>query len=430
MTVPSLLTALGGLALMIPDLPEDWEGRAFYLDLFKTMANAVKNCQREDGTWSMGLLGGVEGYPIIETSGTSFFVFGLAWGINQGLLDRATYEPVVFKAWKALEASVTPEGLLGHVQPVGAAPGDSYADKTEVYGIGAFLAAGSEVYRLVGGEVAQRNAASPKGEAPSIKKTAYARFVPERKDDLAWENDKVAFRMYGPALRNSKEDSGIDCWLKRVDYPIIDKWYRQNAEGKSYHKDHGEGYDPYHVGSSRGCGGLGLWIDGKMATSNTFVSYKIIQASGDACAFELVYEWKHGSDHYRETKAIRLKAGEHLFQSRSTFEKNGKPAANLPIAIGLTTHGGKAKTSHDLQEGWMACWEDFHGYGLGTGVAMDPKAIVEHKIIESKHKDEGHQLLITKTDQEGIVMYHAGFGWAKAGDITDMEKWQEVLRQY
>jgi rhamnogalacturonyl hydrolase YesR len=143
----------GGLALLIPDLPEDWNGRAFYTDLFQSMAASLSALQREDGTWSMGLLGGTEGYPIKETSGTSFFVFGMAWGVNNGLLDRATYEPVIFKAWDALTECVTDEGLLGFVQPVGAAPGDSFADKSEVYGVGAFLAAGSEVYKLVGGTV-------------------------------------------------------------------------------------------------------------------------------------------------------------------------------------------------------------------------------------------------------------------------------------
>lgn len=144
----------GGLALMIPDLPKDWEGRGFYVELFKEMAESLKACQRADGTWSMGLLGGVEGYANKETSGTSFFTFGLAWGINNGLLDRETFEPVVFRAWNALTECVTDDGMLGWVQPVGAAPGESFGDKTEVYGIGAFLAAGSEVYKLVGGEVA------------------------------------------------------------------------------------------------------------------------------------------------------------------------------------------------------------------------------------------------------------------------------------
>jgi len=138
----------GGLALMIPDLPKNWEGRTFYVNLYKQMAESLKKCQRQDGTWSMGLLGGVEGYPTRETSGTSFYTFGLAWGVNNGLLDRAAFEPAVLKAWNALADCVTEEGLLGYVQPVGAAPGDSYADKTEVYGIGAFLAAGTEVYKL------------------------------------------------------------------------------------------------------------------------------------------------------------------------------------------------------------------------------------------------------------------------------------------
>lgn len=139
----------GGLALMIPDLPPDWEGRPFYINLYKQMANSLKSCQREDGTWNMGLLGGDEGYPNIETSGTSFFTFGLAWGINNGLLDRATYEPVVLKAWNALTLCVTPEGMLVWVQPVGAAPGESFGDKSEVYGVGAFLAAGAEVCRML-----------------------------------------------------------------------------------------------------------------------------------------------------------------------------------------------------------------------------------------------------------------------------------------
>lgn len=143
----------GGLALMIPDLPEDWEGRQFYVDLYKTMAERIRTLQREDGTWSMGLLGGVEGYPAKETSGTSFFTFGLAWGVNNGLLDRATYEPVILKSWNALTECVTPAGMLTYVQPVGAAPGDSFPDKSEVYGVGAFLAAGAEVFKLVGGEV-------------------------------------------------------------------------------------------------------------------------------------------------------------------------------------------------------------------------------------------------------------------------------------
>lgn len=139
----------GGLALMIPDMPKEWEHRAFYETLFTQMASSINELQRPDGTWSAGILGDLKAYPNNETSGTSFFAFGIAWGINNGLLDKATFEPVLFKAWNALESAVTEEGMLSYVQGIGAAPGASYPNYTEVYGIGAFLAAGSEMYKYL-----------------------------------------------------------------------------------------------------------------------------------------------------------------------------------------------------------------------------------------------------------------------------------------
>lgn len=139
----------GGLAFMIPDLPQDWAGRAFYTTMFKEMSESLKNCQRADGTWSMGMLGGVEGYPVKETSGSAFFTFGLAWGINNGLLDGAIYKPVVVDAWNALAGCVNEDGMLGYVQKVGFAPGESAAEKTGYYAVGAFLAAGTEMVQLL-----------------------------------------------------------------------------------------------------------------------------------------------------------------------------------------------------------------------------------------------------------------------------------------
>ncbi|MFL1011758.1 glycoside hydrolase family 88 protein [Flavisericum labens] len=139
----------GGLANIIPELPDDWEGKPFYENLFKQMAETLVKIQRPDGTWSAGLLGDIKDYPNVETSGTSFFTYGLAWGINNGLLDQAVYEPVMLKAYNALKKCVNEEGMLGFVQPIGAAPGESFKDYTEVYGIGAFLAASSELYKYL-----------------------------------------------------------------------------------------------------------------------------------------------------------------------------------------------------------------------------------------------------------------------------------------
>ncbi len=87
-------------------------------------------------------------YPLEETSGSGFYTFALAWGVNQGLLPRATYEPVARKGWRALAECVTPEGKLEHVQPIGADPKKFDPTHSDVFGVGAFLLAGSEMYRL------------------------------------------------------------------------------------------------------------------------------------------------------------------------------------------------------------------------------------------------------------------------------------------
>ncbi len=259
--------------------------------------------------------------------------------------------------------------------------------------------------------------------------STFCRFVPERSDDFAWENDKIAFRAYGPALRKGNENSGIDCWLKRVDYPIINKWYG-NMKEKSYHKDWGEGNDPYHVGSSRGCGGLGLWMDGKLVISNVFTEWEVVKCTAEESVFVLSYKWEYGGDTYTEDKKISIKLGDRLFNAVSTFKKNGEIAADLPIAVGLTTHDGKAVPSKNEKEGWIACWEKIEGYDLGTGVVMDTEKIDAFELFESEKKDESHTLLITKTDADGQVEYYAGYGWARANEITSSEQWNAYLAEF
>ncbi len=136
-----------GLVNILNELNKDTDEYRYFLDIYKNMANKLKDIQTDKGHWAMSLLGD-KFYPTPETSGTSFFTFGIAWGINQGILDAEGFEPVVYKAWNALTSYITEDGMLGYVQPIGAAPGKAWADKTEVYGTGAFLAAGSEVYKL------------------------------------------------------------------------------------------------------------------------------------------------------------------------------------------------------------------------------------------------------------------------------------------
>ncbi|MCK0190424.1 glycoside hydrolase family 88 protein [Arenibacter sp. F20364] len=140
-----------GLVNVMNELDPQSKEYKYFLNIYKKMADKLLKIQSPEGHWAMSLLG-QKFYPTPETSGTSFNVYGLAWGINQGILDKATFGPAVQKGWNALVGHVTPEGMLGYVQPIGAAPGKAWADKTEVYGTGAFLSAGSEVYKLYGGQ--------------------------------------------------------------------------------------------------------------------------------------------------------------------------------------------------------------------------------------------------------------------------------------
>jgi hypothetical protein len=271
--------------------------------------------------------------------------------------------------------------------------------------------------------------ASVAGAETALPRT-YCRFVPERADDFAWENDRIAFRAYGPALEESVEDSGFDCWLKRVDYPVIDKWYKENAEGKSYHTDHGEGYDPYKVGASRGCGGLALWIDGAMVPSNVFKEWKIIRCEAEESVFVLSYEWTHGTDVYTEEKRVSVRLGDRLFKSVSTFRKNGTIAAGLPIAIGLVRHHKTDQVSRDPAVGWMSVWEPVDDSELGTGVVIDPERIDDIRMLERGGKLEDHVLILTRTDAAGQVEYYAGYGWTKAGEIQTPRDWNSYLANF
>lgn len=139
---------MGGLVRILQELPKDYKNRPFYENLFKEMAERIVSLQQEDGLWRASLLDPAS-YPGGEVSGSGFFCYALAWGINNKLLDRNTYLPAVKKTWVALNKCVNEEGRVGWVQPIGADPRKNFTEESwEVYGTGAFLLAGSEVIKL------------------------------------------------------------------------------------------------------------------------------------------------------------------------------------------------------------------------------------------------------------------------------------------
>jgi rhamnogalacturonyl hydrolase YesR len=138
---------LGGLALILDQMPANYVNRPFYEGLFKTMAGRIKEIQNKDGLWRTSLLS-PETYDHGEVSGSGFFTFALTWGINNGLLDKNEYKPAVTKAWNALRACQQENGMVGWVQNIGASPAPATKDSWQNYGTGAFLLAGSEMIKL------------------------------------------------------------------------------------------------------------------------------------------------------------------------------------------------------------------------------------------------------------------------------------------
>ncbi|MGJ8641906.1 MAG: glycoside hydrolase family 88 protein [Luteolibacter sp.] len=430
---------VGGLVHMLDQLPEDHPSREKYLGLYHDMIYQLLTHQNPDGLWRPSLLD--SGDALGESSGSAFFVYAMAWGVNRGLLPAETFRPALMKGYVALTKNIQPSGMLGFVQQIGSAPDkrEITAESTEVYGSGAFLLAGAEVIRLLDPSKKKSDVASfegvtlPKSYLPAEPRT-YARFVPERADDFTWENDLIAFRTYGPALRDSTEDSGFDCWFKRVPYPVIDKWYmeelnklRYGKVNKSYHEDQGEGLDAYKVGNTRGCGGISAWSNGEIFNSNTYIAHRIIENSPEKSVFELDFASDYKGQTLRETKRITLIMGERMFQCDSRFTLDGKPAANLEVAIGLTFQAGIDSATFSAKPNSMMLWDTLKGLGIGTGIVIDPSYVVEMK---SKIADQTQALCLARTDDQGSIRWFTGFGWEGQREITSPEEWVTYLEKF
>ena len=141
---------MGGLTNILTYMPDNYPSRPKYEQLFKDMADKILTLQEDNGLWASSLLDPEDG-PKIETSGSAFFTYAFAWGINHHLLDKEKFLPATLKGWDALTSRLRPDGQLGFVQPIGFKPDGSQpitADNTQFYGNGAFLLAGCEILKF------------------------------------------------------------------------------------------------------------------------------------------------------------------------------------------------------------------------------------------------------------------------------------------
>lgn len=270
-------------------------------------------------------------------------------------------------------------------------------------------------------------------EKPKTLEYCYSRFVPERTDDYAWENNKVGFRTFGPTAQKMIEDkvkggtlsSGIDAWLKRVEYPIINKWYKKaETEKGAYHKDSGEGLDNFHVGVSRGVGGIAVKVDTTYYISRNFTKWKTITTGPIRTSFVLEYaDWDANGKTITETKHISLDYGNNL--SKFEIELTGTDA----IYAGLTLHEKDGESTHNKASGWISYWEPHDDSELGTAIVIPNNNMLSSELFDTPLKDWSNLYAQIKVNNNKAI-YYAGFGWKKAGEFTSKESWNAYLESF
>jgi unsaturated rhamnogalacturonyl hydrolase len=252
---------------------------------------------------------------------------------------------------------------------------------------------------------------------------AYGRFVRERRDDYAWENDRTAHRMYGKALETWAQEpltsSSVDVWFKRTRRLVINEWYMVD----DYHRDNGEGADLYSAGKSRGCGGNGIWDGGTLYASANFVGTRTLANGPIRVMFELTYPaWDAAGKRITEVKRVTLDAGHNLNRFESRYA--GALAGPLVQAAGIKKHPD-AIVGRDKARGVLRTWEPVKADGshFGCAIVADPAGVLDFA------EADGNVLLVAGVPASGVFTYYAGAGWDKSGDFPTPAVWEAYVDQ-
>lgn len=258
----------------------------------------------------------------------------------------------------------------------------------------------------------------------------YGRYISERKDDFAWENDRVAFRVYGPALLPIDGPSnGIDIWYKRTNELIIDKWYEKDLAGKgSYHNDNGEGLDDYKVGQTLGAGAMAPYIDDSLVLNSNYVTQQLLENGPLRTTFELTYApLDINGKQVHEKRIFSIDAGTQLTKVIQAYTVD-KP---MEVAAGIVLRAGQDGYQHNQEKNYIV----YHEYSQKAGnvfvsilfpEGMDRSVTNTYDYIHptSKRKTNyKHVLGVSTYTPNQPITYYTGFGWDKFGyqTIADFE---------
>jgi unsaturated rhamnogalacturonyl hydrolase len=250
-----------------------------------------------------------------------------------------------------------------------------------------------------------------------------ARYAPEHRSDIAWENDRMAFRVYGPGHRDATHAGGIDVWSKRTREPILAKWYKTGVNG-DYEVDLGEGCDATKVGAGPGCGATAyLAPDGTVVMSPVFASWKVLAEGPLRAVVELVYHpVEVGPASITETRRISYDLGAPVFRIEARFTAVGDAANIRPLA------GMLCPDEHALSGNVATTW-----FSADKGEALNGRiglGLILPQPAEVVARTDRAVFFPLAGDLSAPVVWHAGASWSKALDSPTPEAWERELRAW
>jgi hypothetical protein len=264
------------------------------------------------------------------------------------------------------------------------------------------------------------------GETQIFKSLTYGRFISERKDDFAWENDRVAFRIYGPALVEIDGPSnGLDLWYKRTGNLIIDKWYKDDIAGvRSYHQDHGEGQDDYKVGRTLGAGMMAPYLNDTLWLNENYAKQELLENGPLRTTFKLIYkDIEADGKTFGESRTFSIDAGSQLTKVIQEF---GTSEA-IPVAAGIVKREGEDFILKNTLKSGIATliYAEPKNEAVGNvyvgmvfPLGLERTTVDTYTIIHPKSgKEETHSHVsaITTYQPNTPITYYTGYGWSKFG---------------